>query len=326
MIEVSVIVPVYNAKKYIGRCAASLFNQSLSNIEFIFVDDCSTDDSIEVLNKELNNFGERISYVKLIRHTENKGVATARNTGLNAATGKYIAWLDADDWIEPDMLEKMYQEAECTGADILWTDFYNVYESTKDYIVQKSKCSSLEIIESLLNGQIIGALWNKLIRRSLFIENDIKFPDGLNMCEDLRVSIALFYYAKSISYLPEAFYHYIKYREDSISTQNALLPKKNVEWIENLKGIEQFLVDKGLSSKVKELLLIRKLSPKKNLLVKGNSIEAFKEWRMIFPESNKYIWQTNMPIHYKILAWCVDKQLWFFVKAWLLLKYRLIVK
>ena len=321
---ISVIVPFYNAEIYLEECIIGLLTQTQNDLEFIFVDDCSTDSGLVVLYKVLNIFQERRTSVKIIKHTRNMGVATARNTGLHAARGKYIAWVDADDWIESNMLESMFEEAERTNADILWTDFYNKYENTEDYIIQECKCTSLDIIKSLLDGYMIGALWNKLIKRSLFIDFNIRFPDGLNMCEDLRVSIELFYYALKVTYLPNAFYKYNKCNQVSISTQNASLPKRNLGWIENLKGIEFFIKDKGLFDQVEGRLLKRKLSPKKNLLVKGNSIEAYKEWKDIFPESNKYIWRTNMPIHYKILAWCVYNELWGVIFLWIGFKKKVV--
>lgn len=323
VVKISVIIPVYNAATYIGRCAQSLFEQTLGDIEYIFIDDCSPDDSITVLEQVLVNYPTRIAHVRIIRHHENKGVATARNTGLDAAKGKYIGWVDADDWVEPEMFEKMYNRAESEHADIVWTDFYNTYQNTENRISQKNELGAVSCIKAMLDGRLIGGLCNKLVRKSMFAESNIRFPDGLNMCEDLLVSIQLLYHAKGIVYIDDSCYHYIKHKPDSISTVNITKPNVNMEWIENLKTIEQFLKQKGLSEELEENLTKRKLSPKKNLLVKGNTVECYRQWKNIFPESNGYIWQTNLPVYYKILGWCADKKLWPIIQLWIWLKYRL---
>src|SRR5699024_5451478 len=124
--EVSLIIPIYNAERFLERCLNSLFTQSLTNIEYLFVDDCSTDNSIEVLEKRLKNYLGKREQVKLIRHEVNKGVAASRNSGLENATGKYVGWVDADDYVDAGMFEKMFSIAERNQADLVWCNYLNV--------------------------------------------------------------------------------------------------------------------------------------------------------------------------------------------------------
>ncbi len=103
MIKVSVIIPVYNVEKYIEHCARSLMEQTLMDIEYIFVDDCTPDHSMEILQRVLTDYPERLESIRIIHHTQNSGLATVRNTGLQSAQGEYIKHCDRADWVEPDM-------------------------------------------------------------------------------------------------------------------------------------------------------------------------------------------------------------------------------
>lgn len=100
MIKVSVIIPVYNVEKYIEHCARSLMEQTLMDIEYIFVDDCTPDHSMEILQRVLTDYPERLESIRIIHHTQNSGLATVRNTGLQIAQGEYIIHCDSDDWVE----------------------------------------------------------------------------------------------------------------------------------------------------------------------------------------------------------------------------------
>ncbi len=98
--KVSIIVPIYNVEKYIERCAVSLFEQDFEDIEYIFVNDCTPDNSVEILEKVIEKYPNRKSHLKIVHHKENKGLGSARNTGLEQATGNYILHIDSDDWCE----------------------------------------------------------------------------------------------------------------------------------------------------------------------------------------------------------------------------------
>ena len=107
MYKVSIVIPVYNVEKYIERCVRSLFEQTLDDIEYIFVDDCSPDQSVAVLQSTLQDYPNRKESVRIIRHKENKGVAVARNAGINAAQGKYLIHCDSDDWVDANPIIRL---------------------------------------------------------------------------------------------------------------------------------------------------------------------------------------------------------------------------
>ena len=122
--KVSVCVPIYGVEKYIEQCVRSLMEQTMTDgIEFIFVNDCTKDKSMSILNQVLEEYPHRIDQVKIIEHEVNKGLPSARNTALNEAKGEYIVHCDSDDWVEPTMYESMYNKAKISNADIIGCGF-----------------------------------------------------------------------------------------------------------------------------------------------------------------------------------------------------------
>lgn len=126
-LKLSVIVPVYNVRQHIEKCVRSLFHQTLDGVEFIFVDVCSTDDSISILQSLLVEYQNLADNIIIIRHKQNRGVSVARNRGLAQARGEYVIFLDSDDWIDEQMLQKMYLAASTAKADVVMCDFAMVF-------------------------------------------------------------------------------------------------------------------------------------------------------------------------------------------------------
>lgn len=122
--KVSIIIPIYGVELFIERCAISLFEQTLDDIEYIFVDDCTMDKSVQILQGIIAKYPQRKDNVFIIRHERNKGLASARKTGLKFVHGEYVAHCDSDDWVERNMYEYLYQEAISANADIVWCDYY----------------------------------------------------------------------------------------------------------------------------------------------------------------------------------------------------------
>lgn len=215
--KVSILVPVYNAEKYIERCAVSLFGQTYGDIEFVFVNDCSTDKSIDILKSVAKRYPARCGSVKIVSHEANRGVAAARNTLLDNATGEYLLWVDADDFINTYAVETLVRKAENMGADIVCfgTVVISALGTTK--LPLQVEYSSEKLIVSLLANRIPTALWGKLMKRSLLIDNHIAFIDGLNLGEDLLVLVKAAYFAKIIANDDTALYYYDKTNDQSIT-------------------------------------------------------------------------------------------------------------
>lgn len=160
--KVSVIIPVYKVEKFIGRCVKSLMEQTLQDVEYIFVDDASPDGSIVILRNVLADYPERSNHVKILTHTENKGLPAARNTGLSVAQGEYIFHCDSDDFVEVNMLEQLYHKVTETDVDIVWCDWYLTFENSERYMKQPAYNTPLEALKAMLGGAMKYNVWNKL--------------------------------------------------------------------------------------------------------------------------------------------------------------------
>lgn len=198
--SVSVIIPVYNVGKFIERCVRSLMEQTMDNVEYIFVDDASPDNSIQILQKVLADYPNRRDNVRILTHAENKGLPAARNTGLAVATGEYIFHCDSDDFVEPDMLEQLYGKAIECDADIVWCDWYLTFEKSERYMKQPAYDTPLEALKAMLGGAMKYNVWNKLIRRTLYVENSVEFPAGYGMGEDMTIMMLLRMHKKYVMY------------------------------------------------------------------------------------------------------------------------------
>ena len=211
--KVSVLVPVYRVEKYIGRCSKYLFEQTYENLEYIFVDDKSPDRSIEILLQILNNYPQRKPQVRIIHHKRNLGLACARNTAVNNATGDFVIHVDSDDYIDRDTITRCIVKQEENDSDIVSFGCYREYKSKT--IVQippsfrNSKEMCLSMIEKKYHGKIINVgIWGRLIKRKLYVDYGIQTEPGINMAEDYQVITRLSYYAKRISTINNPLYHY----------------------------------------------------------------------------------------------------------------------
>lgn len=213
---VSIVMPVFNAEKTLERAVKSFQAQTLADWELIAVNDGSTDRSLDVLNGLAAN-DERIVVVD----KPNGGVASARQVGIDRVSGKYSIHADSDDWVEPDMLERMVAKAEATDADLVIADYFIDIDRQEPRVV-KQKPDSLEgkdVLYAIYDKKLFGALWHKLLRTTVYDDASAKFIPGIDFCEDvLLLTQILAKLDLKITYLPEAFYHYVM--TDSSLTRN----------------------------------------------------------------------------------------------------------
>lgn len=206
MPKVSVIVPIYGVEKYIERCARSLFEQTLDDMEYIFVDDCSPDKSVEILNCVKAEYAERLGNVKIIRHAENRGLAQARQSGIKIATGEYVAHCDSDDWVDLDLYERAYEKAQKDDLDVVVCNGKNT-DGTRDKIIKSERHKSVsKCINAMMHRRMWWSLCNKLIRRDIYNHDIIKPQD--NMGEDMCLTLQLMTYCKSIGFVASNYYYY----------------------------------------------------------------------------------------------------------------------
>lgn len=287
--SVSVIVPVYKVERYIERCANSLFAQTLEDIEFIFVDDCSPDDSIQILMNVLNSYPERKDQVKIYKHDTNKGLSFARNTGLNNATGEYIIHCDSDDWVEVDMYEKMYQSAKLSKADIVACDYYMHYSnSTEVHCALDRDVDCLNFLKSYISSGWT-VIWNLLIKGTLYKEYNIEEYEGCDFGEDYGLSVRLLSCSTKYTRVPLPLYHYNRTNINSI-VRNSLsidnLNRTTNSLITINSKITDFFISKGIYEELLEVLSWRMLAGKRGWLYQK---DKRKEYRSLFPESNRFI-------------------------------------
>ena len=301
MAPISIIIAVYNCEKYIEICAQSLFEQTLGDIEFVFVNDATQDNSISILKKVLADFPLRQSYVKIIDLETNSGVAHAREIGINNASGEYIIHIDSDDWVENDMYERLYLYAKETDADIVGCNFRHEFSDNQYDFHQQYADNMEENIRRLINGKIFPSLCTSLTRRSLITDNKLSFPIGLNMGEDLFFNLQLYLHAKRIVGIDWAPYHY-RHTEDSSCIQRT---RKSIDSDITIAGlIEKLMKEQNLYKKFAKDIEYRKFFSKMPLMTDLNNNKNYEDWLITYPETNKNIW------NYDQLDWKRKTELW----------------
>lgn len=237
-VRVSVCVPVYGVEDYIERCARSLFEQTYDAIEYVFVDDCAIDNSISILKRVLNDYPNRIGSVRIIRHRRNSGLAVARNTCVNSASGDYIIHVDSDDWLEKNTVEECVKSVSKTNYDIVYFDIISHWEGYNDILNIPLGVTKDKLLEEMLSYRVRHCLCGSFIKRSLYVENNIHALDGINMAEDFQVSPLLLYYAKSIFSIGKVLYHYNRTKDVSY-TSTFSEEKTEQEWM-SILHVENF--------------------------------------------------------------------------------------
>lgn len=224
----SILVPVYGTGQYIERCAESLFEQTYQNIEFVFVDDCTPDDAIQVLDKVVNRYPDRAEQIKVIHHQQNKGISATRNTALRNATGDFVVWVDSDDFVEHDMVSSLVKKQMETEADVVVAKVEHVYAKGTEVRQQPLADTPSEFLHLMLQRKVMTSLYVKLWRNSIYKDNKILFPDGNNMDEDGYVNCMFLSKSNSIAYVDEVLYHYDCSRDGTASWFNVV--KNNQAW------------------------------------------------------------------------------------------------
>lgn len=230
MIDVSVIIPVYNTEKYLQRCVDSVIGQQEVTIEIILVDDGSNDASPKICN----DYAQKYPFITAL-HIQNSGPATAKNEGLRIAKGNYIALTDSDDKMEPLMLYKMVSAGYEHDADIICCNYKQVDEQGHEsYLYSTNKSYVLNHEEGLIHffskDKIYSQCWTKIYKRQTLVEHHIENDPGLRTDEDFIFNIRAFIHAKTTVIVDEPLYEYT-YRENSLA--HAYFKKNISQYIDN---------------------------------------------------------------------------------------------
>jgi len=213
--KISILIPVYNVSKFIEKCAISVFEQTFDNLEIVFVNDCTPDDSIEKLHKIITLYPNRKEQIKIITHVVNKGLSSTRNTLIANADGEYVFFVDSDDYIEKNTIEMLVNQAICENSDIVLCNIFREWERGKTVRNITYNPKPKEYLKMLLEGNSPAYTCAKLMRRDLF--NNIYFPDNLRFLEDFCTITRIVYATKKITKVEETLYHYIQYNTSALS-------------------------------------------------------------------------------------------------------------
>ena len=300
--KVSVITPFFKVAPFIERCAESLLGQTYPDVEFIFVDDASPDESRAILEQVLARHPERNA--RIVTHAQNKGLPAARNTGLAEATGEFVYHCDSDDWVETDLVEKFVRKAEETGADFLYCDFWLQFEKSARYMVNPTYTDPEQMIkEGFLAGLMKYNVWNKLAKRSLY--EGVSFPGGHGMGEDMTIILAATR-ATKVAHVPEALYHYVKLNMNAFSNTFSERHLTDIQFnaTRTLKGLATWDVPER-----DKYLNFFKLNIKLPFLLSGDK-NQYRLWREWFPEADKYVLENkHLPFRTRLVQWFAAKRL-----------------
>lgn len=306
--EISIIMAVYMAETYIRRCLDSISNQSFKDFEVIIIIDGSPDNSGRICE----SYKRKDPRFKVF-YQENRGVSSARQAGIERATGKYSIHIDPDDWMEPKMLELMYLKTIKEDVDICCCKYHIIDDNKQPIITPKYLKSIPQITEVQFFEKYGMELWNKLIRHSLYNKFSISFPNNLKIGEDKFVILKLIEYSPSICLIKEKLYHY-----DRKINNNAITKSTNkIIWeIENLKYIKNNVNSKSIVQYFN--YAIANLA---NNAILENKINN-DEFKKLFEPYRKNIINSAIPMRRKINIICefiglspVSRPLYVFIKS-----------
>ena len=317
--KVSVIIPVFNAEECLAVALESLQSQSFRDFEVVFVDDCSTDGTPAVIEAFKNESGIPC---KIVRQEINGGVAAARNKGLSTAEGEYLAFLDADDRMEPEEIEVAVTVAEEADADIVGWDWTLGFEKNGRYMRQADYDSPEQALKNLMGGTMRWNLWLFLVRRKLLIDNDIRFIEGANMGEDMMVMIKAFTKAGQVVQIHDSLYRYKAVSQTSLSRQFS--EERRLEISENLAEAERAIMASAYSVELEEYVNHLKLFLKLPLLISSDK-KNYETWFAWLPEANGAVMANKaLPFRTRLLQGMAAHKLWGCVKLYYLCVYKFV--
>ena len=305
---VSIIVPVFNAEKTLPVCLGALESQTYSAIELIFVNDCSQDNSLTLIEEFCSDVSHRIR-VQVYSHVMNKGVAAARNTGLNLVTGDFIYYVDADDRLEPDAISVMVDTALATKADIVGCNWFLSFVGGERKMKQPYFADPWDAISKILPGTMRWNLWLFLVKRTLYEDYAIRFIDGMNMGEDLLIMVRLFSVAQHVAYVDRGLYHYEKSNEESLTRLYSAQHMEQVTF--HVDEVERSLKTSRFAGRVGKLIDLLKFHIKLPFLISDKN-SSYRTWLSWFPEINTTSWsKRELPARLRLLRWAaLNKQFW----------------
>lgn len=295
-LKVSVIVPVYGVEKYIERCVDSLFRQTLDSMEFIFIDDCTPDSSMTLLDSMIRRNRPRFAvmnwHVRTQKMSANSGLAAVRRHGVRLAKGDFIVHCDSDDWVSPNMYKLMYEKAIEECADAVVCD-YNITDGERVLrTIRGGRFTDKErFIEQILFQNAPWSLWNKMFKRTSCYKADMIYPKG-NMGEDFVLTTQLLLNSNKIAYVSQPFYNYF-YNPASITRV-----------VTEGRKMDNFKMNKANADIVYDILNIRGLGDRYSLALVSSKWYIKKLlWNTDFDSKKRQLWKdTYKEINNRIIT------------------------
>lgn len=299
--KLSVIIPIYNVEKYIEKCVRSLLDQTLDSIEFIFINDCTPDNSINLLEKIIREYPSRKKDIKIIHHKKNRGSAASRNTGLKNATGHYIIQCDSDDWLDREAYMTMYNKAIKENSDIVTCNMiyeYNNYSKLSPSIVS---ANNEQFLRLSLTSKSHNSMCNKMIKRKIITKNHLSWIEGADMLEDTYMMTMVIFYSLKISFINEAYYHYRQDNNNSITSSYKKWSQKKLNAIiQNTNGVIDFFSRQTKYNINDELLIFALLS--KNLLLFYSDKKERHNYHILYRKFKfKFLFNNFLSIRRKLV-------------------------
>lgn len=284
MPKISVVIPIYNVERYIERCAISLLSQTMEDIEYIFIDDCTPDRSIEILKDVVSRFPSRQDSVRIIKMSKNSRQAAVRKYGIQIAKGDYIIHCDSDDWVDVDLYEKMYDAAVFHSADVVFCPVVDEYANHSSLRTsQVFSDNGKDLVSNWYCTNIGMQTWSKLVRRTIFTENEIYPYEGINLWEDNGLMLRLFYYANKIVSIEGSAYHYNQANANAISVSYG---RDGIDqMIACARKLDVFYSTKPDVVRFSKTVNAVKYLAKLNLIT--SRYDWLKEFKRTFPESDE---------------------------------------
>lgn len=288
--KVSVIIPVFKAEDFIERCTRSLMEQTLDEMEFLFIDDCTPDGSMEVLMRTLSGYPARQGQVVLHRMERNSGQAAVREWGCRHARGEFVIHCDSDDWVEPEMYRQLYDKACRENADIVICD-YDVTDGTEVLEIHPG-CVGTDkdlLLRRMLLQKDSWSLCNKLVRRDPCYGEGLRFPEG-DLGEDMVLTFQLLLNAGKVAYVPGIFYHYFSHPGSITHTEAE--DRRMVNFRHNKVNADlvfDLFREKGLSDSLADEIVYAKWCVRRQLWLTRFDKERYALWDATYPETDRHI-------------------------------------
>ena len=246
METVSILIPVYGAEQYIERCSRSLFAQSYPNLEYVFVDDCSPDRSLEVLRRVMEDYPERKDAVRIVSHAVNRGVAAARNTGLDHVSGAFLFCVDSDDWLETDAIQLLVQEQQRTDADLVWGRRLVLFAKEDSLFPEIDYKNKEHLVLQMMQRTWDHFVTGRLFRRRIFEDHQLRWIEGMDIGEDRYIMALLAYLVQGFTMVDDLVYHYERRNVGALTSggDGQKLIRNNQKELENVLSMELFFLDK----------------------------------------------------------------------------------